>query len=294
MNLNAQQIQPAISKCRVILNNIGKISPEKINNLSKELKQSIRDCTPARLKELAKMNCLAAEKIKRELDKQYGKNHYVIISIGRSLSSIAEQLGYMGVDTKIIPLSGLRTHDVSNINSEKLHIYKTFLVQIGLSKTDLQQNKNKAFIIMDYTKFGRSLKRAEQLLKKDELLGNAPNLISLPVSKVLGEDYEKRGFKQLFDYCRFKDYSYVGRLLVNNLNDVYHQCSPDRVKEYNGNITKGIRQLFWFNVFDSYIENKYRDTMPTRELNSIYEHYLSPKAIRNYLNQELKKTRKNY
>lgn len=276
-----------ISGCHSCLNKIGKMTLK--NEIDNNTRQFILDCTPKRLKELAKMNCFAAEKVKTELDKQFGENNYVLIAVGRSVSSIAETLGYMGVDTKIIPLSGLRRHEVSDIPQDSLNIYKTFLVQTGLSKTDLQRNKNKTYILMDYAYYGRTLKRAEELLKKNEMLGNAPNLISMRINDILGEDYQKKQFRTLFKYNRFKNFSYVGRLHVDNLKDVFNQCSPERVKEFSGNITQGVRKLFWFNVFDSLNKKNYRKINPITELNALYEHYLSPRALKNYLRREFEK-----
>ena len=131
-----------------------------------------------------------------------------------------------------------------------------------------------------------------QLLKRKELLGDAPNLISMPVCNVLGDDYEQRGFKRLFEYCRFKDYSYVGILLADKLNEVYEQCSPERVKAYQGNITQGLRKLFWFNVF-SYLKSEvFKNVIPEKELNAIYEHHLSPKAVKNYIKRKMGKQQK--
>ena len=92
MSLNIQKIPPVFTECHKKLNSIGRISPESVSNLSADFRQSIRGYTPKRLLELAKMNCLASEKIKSELDKIYGENNYVLIAIGRSLSSIAEQM----------------------------------------------------------------------------------------------------------------------------------------------------------------------------------------------------------
>ena len=194
----------------------------------------------------------------------------------------------MGVDTKIIPLSGLRRSEVNDIPVKSLHTYKRFLVQKGLSKTDLIKNKDKKHILIDYAYYGRSLNRAEALLKKDEMLGNAPNLISMQINNILGEDFNQKQFRTLFQFNRFKDYSYVGKLHVNNLKDVYNQCSPERIKEYQGNITQGLRKLFWFNVFDSLKQENYKNIIPMKEFNALYNHYMSLKAVRNYIKREQK------
>ena len=70
---------------------------------------------------------------------------------------------------------------------------------------------------------------------------------------------------------------------------MFKECSPERAKEHSGNITQGVRKLFWFNVFDSLKENNYRKINPITELNALYEHYLSPRAVKNYLRREFTK-----
>lgn len=292
MSLNIQKIQPMFSDCHKRLNKIRKMSFESVRKIPENEKQILRNATPKRLVELAKMNCYAADKIKSELDKCFGENNYVLIAVGRSISSIAETLGSMGVEIKIIPISGLRKAEVDNISKDSLQIYKTFLVQKGLSKIDLCKNADKTYVLMDYAYYGRSLERAEKLLKKNELLGDARNLISLKINDILGEDFGKKQFSTLFQYSRFKDYSYVGKLSVYNLKDVYKQCSPDRIKEYQGNITKGLRNLFWFNVFDSMNNKNYKDIFPQKEIDAVYKHYMSPQAVRNYIAREQKKVAK--
>ena len=145
---------------------------------------------------------------------------------------------------------------------------------------------------MDYTYYGRSLEKTEKLLKQNNMLGNAPNLISMPVYEVLGLDYQRRGFKRLLEYTRFMDYSYVGKLPIDNLKNVFEKYKPERIKEFNGNITQGLRKLFWFNVFDSMKEQDYKEIMPKKELNAIYQHYLSQKAVRNFLKREIERMNK--
>ena len=282
-----------VSLSHKYLDSMGNLNKRSVQNLPQEVRDFLRSVTPARLKELAQMNCFAADKVKRELDKKYGTNNYTLIAVGRSISSIAELMDKMGVDTKIIPMSGLRRCEVDTIPKDKLRIYKSFLAQIGLSKNDLKKNKNRKYILMDYAYYGRSLKRTEELLKKDEMLGNAKNLISMPINDILGEDYTNKQFRTLFQYNRFKDYSYVGKLHVSNLQDVFNQCSPEKVKKLHGNITQGLRKLFWFNVFDSLKEKDFKNIMPMKELNAIYEHHLSPRAIRNYLIQEFGRQQKS-
>ena len=282
------------SRCHKYLDDIGKINRQSVQELPEDVRKFLREVTPLRLKELAKLNCFAANKVKNKLDKKYGENNYIIVAIGRSLSSIAELLEHIGVDTKIIPLSGLRKRTPDNVKKEDLSTYKTFLVQKGLSKTDLKNNKDKTYVLMDYTYYGRSLKRAEELLKRNELLGEAENITSIPICDVLRDDYEKRHYKTLFSCNRFKNFAYVGKLHIDNLSDVYNACSPERVKNYQGNINQGIRKLFWFNVFDSLIQNNFKNIMPKKEINAAYNHYYSAEAVRNYIKREQRKMNEIY
>ena len=291
MGINVSKISNVnlISECHSRLNKIGEMTFENVKNADIKTRRFLIKNSPARLKELAKMNCFAANKVKTELDKKYGEKNYVVIAIGRSVSSIAELLKVMGVETKNIPLSGLRKKTVKDIPEDYLHTYKSYLVQIGLSKTDLKNNPDKTYVIMDYSNSGKSLKRAEEMLKSDYLLGDAKNLTAIPINELLGKDYKKRKFEDLFNCSRFKDFSSVGKLHVDKLNNVFEVCSPKRVKEYQGNITQGLRKLFMFNTFNFLDKNNFKSIMPTKEYNAVYAHFYNINAIRNKINMENKK-----
>ena len=278
-----------ISECHAKLNKIGEINFDNVKNTGIKIRRFLSKNSPERLKELAKMNCFAANKVKTVLDKKYGENNYVVIAIGRSVSSIAELLKTMGVETKNIPLSGLRKRAVKDIPADYLHIYKSYLVQIGLSKTDLKNNSDKTYVIMDYSNSGKSLKRAEEMLKSDCLLGDAKNLTAVSINELLGKDYKKRKFEDLFNCSRFKDYSSVGKLHIDNLDNVFEVCSPERVKEYQGNITQGLRKLFWFNTFNFLDKNNFKSIKPVKEFNAVNAHFYNINAIRNKINMEYKK-----
>ena len=291
MGINVSKISTSnlISECHSRLNKIGEITFENVKNTDIKTRRYLSKNSPERLKELAKMNCFAANKVKTELDKKYGEKNYVVIAIGRSVSSIAELLKIMGIEAINIPLSGLRKRTVKDIPEDYLHTYKSYLVQSGLSKTDLKNNPDKTYVIMDYSNSGKSLKRAEEMLKSDYLLGDAKNLTAVSINELLGKDYKKRKFEDLFNCSRFKDFSFVGKLHVDNLNNVFEVCSPDRVKEYQGNITQGLRKLFWFNTFNFLDKNNFKSIKPVKEFNAVYAHFYNINAIRNKINMENKK-----
>ena len=147
------------SRCHRYLDSMGKINQQNVQSLPQEVKDFLRQITPLRLKELAQMNCFAAEKVKTELDKKYGENNYVIISLGRSVSSICELMKFFGVDVKHLPMSGLRRTKFKDIQIDEhsLNVFKEYLNFIGLTKNNLEKNKEKKYILIDYTHYGRSL-----------------------------------------------------------------------------------------------------------------------------------------
>ncbi len=294
MSLNIQKIQPMFSDCHKRLNKIRKISFESVRKIPENEKQKLRNATPQRLIELAKMNCYAADKIKRELDKQYGEKNYVIISLGRSLSSICELIRLLGTDVLHLPMSDLRHTDIKNeqIQANSEIMFKKYRESIGLTRDELEKHSDKKYILIDYTHYGRSLDNAYDFLQRYEILDNAQNLIKLPVCNVLGEDYTKRGFEKLFQFSRFKLLAMVGKLSIKRLSSIFIQADENSAHEYKGNITKGIRKLFWFNVFDSMNNKNYKDIFPQKEIDAVYKHYMSPQAVRNYIAREQKEVAK--
>ena len=150
MSINVSKVSSSglFTQCHEKLNKIGKMTFENVSKTDDKTRQFLRDNSPVRLKELAQLNCFAADKIKREFDSRFGENNYVLIAVGRSVSSIIELIGKLGVYTKIIPMSGLRRREINDIKNEDLHTYKTFLAQKGLSKTDLKNNKNKLIFLL--------------------------------------------------------------------------------------------------------------------------------------------------
>ena len=95
----------------------------------------------------------------------------------------------------------------------------------------------------------------------------------------------------MFDCSRFKDYAYVGKLNINHLDNVFNKCSPDRINDYKGNITQGLRKLFWFNVFDAFVNKTYKDIIPIKECQAVYNHFYSPQAIKNSVQNEYHKVK---
>ena len=269
-----------LKKCQYYFNRMKSTDRESVLKIPKEIRETIRENSPKRLLELADTNCFCADKIKTALDKKYGEGKYVLIAIGRSISSIAELIGKIGAETKIIPLSDLRHVDSVDklISTKQKEIYRRYLESIGLSEDIIKNNPDKNYILMDYTHYGTTLRNAKDFL--NEIFGNVPNLIEMPIETVLNSDYEQRGISTLFQLSRFKDYSLVGKLPVKEIENVYQQACEDTAKEYKGSFTKTIRKLFRLLTMDAYLKGNYDNTVPVKEINLIHERYYSLNAIR--------------
>lgn len=74
-----------------------KISPDGL--------QTLRSLLTPYMVEDAETLVTISKIIKVLFDNKYGENQYTFVSIGRSLSALANCLGFMGVETKHIPLS---------------------------------------------------------------------------------------------------------------------------------------------------------------------------------------------
>ena len=131
--------------------------------------------------------------IKTSMDKQFGAGNYVIIPIGRSLSSVGKLLElHIGKDSvKNIPLSNIgKFYTTANEGFEKyvaaideftsiegFNKFKKHLSSIGLDKETVE-NSGKNYVIIDYAYKGDSIKAAYDILTCEKLLGNTKQNIS--------------------------------------------------------------------------------------------------------------------
>ena len=125
---------------------------------------------------------LVASNIKATLDRKFGEGKYVIVAIGRSISSIGKCLGYkIGEENvKQIPMSNAfrfskRKH--LKTSKEDFELFNKYLNSIGLSKKEIEAS-GKTYIITDYCCTGSSLHGAAKLLRSDKVWGDKPNVIS--------------------------------------------------------------------------------------------------------------------
>lgn len=266
-----------------LLNSLGEMTFENYKKSSFIKKALIRKLTPKRIKELAKINCDLAEKTIIHLDNLYGKGNYSIIMLGRSLATIGEAIKEMGIDVKIIPLSGLRAHhEVKNIE-----VYKSFLDSIGLTKATLRSNPNKKYVLMDYVFEGISIRKGKKFLENEALLGKNENLVTNAINEVGIFD---NNLYKLFTHDRFKIFSPIGKLRLSELKDAFFQANF--AKECNFNIVKYLRKLFLFNMFDAIHYGNYCNKLPIKEL-KVLEKQETQTALYNKFNKAILNMKKN-
>lgn len=125
--------------------------------------------TDPNIKKAAKETVKVANLLKKNLDKKYGKDNYVFVSIGTSPACIGRVMEFSGVETKYLPITDLRDDraTIPNIakNKEGVKAYKDFLTSQGITKERLE-NPDKHIIFYDYTNKGTSLRKYKYMLKE--------------------------------------------------------------------------------------------------------------------------------
>lgn len=198
---------------------------------------------------LLKYHDLAAECLRSNLDSAYGKNKYVVIPIGRSLSSIGKCLGYkIGEENvKNLPMStASRFLDIEK-RHENYSEFKKYLDSVGLSQKEIETS-GKTYIFTDFCHSGASMLGVERLFN-DRIWGKHDNVKFVNISDLLtNRDSEKindyifiNNLNDMLYGCDFKLYSFVkpcSNLAVTKFSLVNTTESPNSVKS------------FWYKLLD--------------------------------------------
>lgn len=253
-----------VEKALKSLKSITKSEYDSLTEVEKELLRSTLNKPAKKIKagELLqdiKIHQYAAESIRQSLDKEYGAGNYVVIAIGRSLSSISKLLGIkIGEENvKNIPLSSLQDINPNGRDpfcqwgkQNDIITYKKFLSSIGLTRETVEKS-NKKFIIMDYVYSGMSLKSAYKILTSDYFLGNKNrNITAISVQDCLPKNHQK---EKNFLLKALKDSYYKKYSFVDKFTDVpfkYFSLLTD-FKNFSNDTESYRHQLFGFGLLDS-------------------------------------------
>lgn len=247
------------------LSKLNKITKKEYQSLTPKEKEILRTkIQTKRFSKAVKLHDFAANNIIDFMDKKYGKNNYVIISIGRSLSSICKMLELkIGKENvKNIPMSDMgRFYSTDNLSSiEKFSklkgfdSFKKYLKSIGLTK-EIVENSNKNYIIIDYTCSGRSLSAAYSILTSNLLLGNTQeNIHRIPISRILPKNNSESIFLDDIFYTHgYKDFSFVKKT-NQDFTNIEEAADYQKNNKNNKQIEK--IKLFGFALLDNAFGNK--------------------------------------
>ena len=259
------------------------LSADEIKLLRSQFKK-LSDSPPSFYENMAEIHDFAATAMKKVFDRRFGENKYVVIPIGRSLSTIGKVLGYkIGEENVInIPLSNAKRFAIppysiqyreliQNIKSnEDLETFLDFLSQHNLSRHNIETG-GKNYILTDYCTSGLSLEGAETLFKSDLVWGNCKNNIFAvdflkifdnitfqpqKFSRTLQVEINKSDshhIKNLLEYklfsSKYKKFSFVER--SESLSETPLAAAEQTVKNKDKKV-----KLVWFNLLDNEMQNR--------------------------------------
>ena len=256
-----------------------KLTENQKNRLREEYKK-LEEENPYIYTSMGEIHAYAADCIKQTFDKRFGKNNYVVLPIGRSLSSIGKALAIkIGEENVVnVPLSSagrfLPTTPTIEEYKDKLSFIKNngidnlinFLEEKHLTKQNIETS-NKHYILTDYCVSGFSLQGAEQLFKSNLVWGNKKNNIhAVDFIKILDKfdnkasnntmnkemktiNVHQKLERILYDE-EYKPFATIGRAIsLNNTT----KASKIILNSFN---TPRETKLAWFNIIDTIITNK--------------------------------------
>ena len=289
---------------------------EEEKNILRAKYNKLEETNPQPYKEILFTHNFVSSCIKKGFDKRFGENNYVVIPIGRSLSSIGKSLeGKIGSDNVVnVPLSNAgRYSPYNNLSKEEykkiyesikedegLNNFLQFLEEHNLSKKDIESS-SKHYILMDYCASGNSLKGAEQLFKSDLVWGSKnKNIHAVDIIEYLKKfdekhlkTYKKEFFPErrsivdgieysLIDSC-YKDYATIAK--SRDLKDTI-KASKEKL---NSITTPKSTKLVWFKLLDSAIAEENKSTEKTGWKKLINNLIPTKKEIKIELKKNIKK-----
>lgn len=219
-----------------ILSQKRKFGIDDYEKLSSEEKILITETSEKHIKNAAASSVRIAQILKNNLDKTYGEDNYVFCSIGTSPAGIARVFEFMGVETKYLPISGIKydkDFDIDNLNNPdfrvkhniKLNNYSEYIESLGLTNESMNES-GKKYLFFDYTSTGSTLNGFERMVK--EVFGvNNQNMKFISINKYLDKISTQDEKTDVVDYVisymfrsRMQMYSGIHSLYWKNIADI--------------------------------------------------------------------------
>lgn len=277
-----------------------KLSLTQRNRLRYEYRM-LSEANPSYFEKVAEMHEFAANSLKTIFDNRFGEGNYVVVPIGRSVSSVGKVLGLkIGEENVInVPLSDARrffSEDpitwqyakfLENVKKEQgFDTFLKFLESVHLSKKDIETS-GKNYILLDYCSSGDSLKGAERLFKSDLVWGNSKRNIyavdfinaisrvkdvnSNDINDGLGT-YENTIVNKFSHYLlvsKFKNISLVGK--SHYFKDTLGALPENTIKKANKE-----SKLVLFNLLDTTL-SKNKEKVQNLEIRPLVEDLFVPR-----------------
>lgn len=128
------------------------------------------------IRDVANDNLDVGLSLKKFLDEKYGQDKYVFVSVGTSPAPIGRVMEFSGVETKYLPITGLKNAESSKeiVSQRGFSKYVEFLKEQGIDRDSIK-NSDKTYIFYDYVSTGKSLRIFKDLMM---------NHLDLPNQKV--------------------------------------------------------------------------------------------------------------
>lgn len=156
------------NKSQQLLSKFKKFDISSYNSLSIIDKMMLKK-TSMDVVEAAEDNVNVGIKVKEYLDRIHGEDNYVFVSVGTSPAGIGRTLEFMGVETKYLPISGLKYYCEDETYKQfepQFPKYKEFLDEQGLSREEIMSS-DKKYIFYDYAMTGSSLSVFSRMIREN-------------------------------------------------------------------------------------------------------------------------------
>ncbi len=157
-----------------VLRKYKKFTPQDFKSLNK-VERGILERASSEYYDDAYVAVVDASKLmKKYFDTKYGSDGYVFVSIGRSLEAFANAMGYMGVQSKVLPISGLHGYSGGYrkiISQEGFSNYSDYMKQIGIDAQVIKES-GKKYIFSDYSYYGDTMRVVKDILKSQGIKGS--------------------------------------------------------------------------------------------------------------------------
>lgn len=223
---------------KILLQQKRPFTQQEYQKLSPSIVDAVRNRIPLSVFETAEIITDNAKIIKNIFDNKYGKDNYVFISVGRSLSATAKCLEFMNVESKSIPFSGVHSivesPDLKTIiNQEGFNEYAKYL------REQCSGYKDKKLVFSDYCSSGRTLKTFKNIIESSEVGLKSKNNSFININKVLtkicsnnpGLNSKVYIFIDSLLAQRFDEIASVGKLNVRRLKLVNNALEPDKLEK---------------------------------------------------------------